>query len=245
MRVFGLVVTKNECERYLQSCLQWHIPILDGVLLYDDQSTDGTAGVAVAAGVAGYTTRPDSVPTFMEHEGKFRQDSLMALEERFSLQTGDWVIVIDTDEFFASDVDERADLMDVVREAERTGCKSVRIPRPELWSLDPALERIDGYWGSIKCTRLFRWEPGGHIQDIPMGCGNEPTYINSAKVYDAKHSLRLFHVGYVHEADREEKYSRYNSLSNNGHNDQHIQSILARPQLRPIYGVPPIWRGLR
>lgn len=245
-RVFGLVVTKNECDRYLQACLKWHLPLVNALLVYDDGSDDDTLKVVADSGGAHYTCRPDGVPSFMEHEGRFRQDSLHALEELFQPVEGDWIIVIDTDEFLVIDGGDWRTLHNVAASADRAGCKSVRIPRPEIWDLNPPSERIDGFWGNIQCTRLFRWEPGGVIKDVAMGCGNEPTYVNSAKVYTKSRSLHLLHVGYVEEEDRKDKYDRYSSLSDHGHNDRHIQSILAVPTLRRWTGeMPDIWRGVR
>lgn len=245
MRVFALIVTRNECDRYLQACLEWHIPIFDAVMVYDDQSTDRTKSITIEAG-SSYTCRPDSVPTFMEHEGQFRQDSLMALEELWDLQPGDWVMGVDTDEFLVAERSTRQAILDSITQAEMTRCKSVMIPRPELWSLTPPAERVDGFWGGIRCTRLFRFEPGGAIRDVPMGCGNEPTYINSAPICHNSFGLHLLHVGYVDAADREEKFQRYSTLADHGHNKDHINSILGKPRLREWEGtLPPIWRGLR
>lgn len=240
MRCFALVVTRNESDRYLQSCLAWHVPLFDGVMVYDDQSTDSTFEIVAKSG-SSLTVRPDPVPTFMEHEGRFRQDSLEALEILYELEPGDWVFVVDTDEFVVATQEQLQRTIDL---ASRAGAKSVRIKRPELWQLDPPMERVDGYWGSIQCTRLFRWEPGGKIRDLPMGCGNEPTYINQAKVYEQS-AIHLLHVGYVEPDDRQEKYDRYSSLKDNGHNDKHIKSILAVPDLKPWSGdLPEIWRGV-
>jgi hypothetical protein len=246
VKIYGLMVTRNECDRYLQSCLAWHVPIFDGLLVYDDQSTDQTQEIALASG-AHFCSRPDSVPTFMTHEGKFRQDSLQALEECFHPDIGDWVLVVDSDEFLVADQGDTALVLRVLAEAaDAKRCKSVILNRPELWSLNPPAERLDGYWGSIRCTRLFRWEPGGQIKDLAMGCGNEPTYINKAPMYPDGRGLRLFHVGYVDPADRQEKYDRYTSLSENGHNDNHIKSILTIPSLRKWGGpLPDVWRGVR
>lgn len=244
MKVYALVVTKDECDRYLQACLAWHVPLFDGVLVYDDQSTDDTFNVVAKSG-ASLTIRPDSVPTFMEHEGRFRQDSLEALEALYEPKVGDWIFVVDTDEFVSIDGDRRQILEGTIALAEKRGCKSIRIPRPELWDLDPPQERVDGFWGSIQCTRLFRWEPGGKIKDVAMGCGNEPTYINRAKVYEQK-VIKLVHVGYVDEEDRKDKHQRYDSLDDNGHNAAHIKSILAPPSSTPWDGpLPTIWRGVR
>jgi hypothetical protein len=245
VKVYGLVVTRNECDRYLQACLAWHVPMLDGVLVYDDTSTDDTFNVVAPSG-ASYTVKPDVVPTFMEHEGRFRQDSLDALAICYELREGDWVFVIDTDEFVVADKGTRFDaIRAAASQAEKDGCKSVLIPRPELWNLDPPQVRVDGLWGGIKCTRLFRWEPGGRLNDKAMGCGNEPTYVAQNKIF-TQSNVRMLHVGYVDENDRKEKFDRYSNLGNHGHNDKHINSILDSPTLVRYSGaMPTIWRGIQ
>lgn len=243
-RLFGLMVTRNEADRYLQACLEWHAPLFDGLLVYDDQSDDATFHVVRHVG-ATYVRRPVGVPSFMEHEGHFRQDSLDQLVARFGLAAGDWVAVIDTDEFLVGPDDLRGALRGAIRRAEASGAKALTINRPELWSLSPPAERVDGYWGGIVCTRVFRWEPGGRIRDAAMGCGAEPDYIATSRLY-REGTIRLVHVGYVDPRDRQDKYERYTSLTDHGHNHGHIESILGRPRLRDWTDpLPPIWRGLR
>lgn len=246
MNTFALVVTRNEADRYLESCLAWHVPMFDGVLVYDDLSDDDTFNVVARSG-ASFTQRPDVVPTFMEHEAHFRQDSLDAMEILFEPNEGDWIAVVDADEFLVVDGASRFQaIKDLAQKADKEDCKSVLIPRPELWSLDPPMERVDGFWGGIKCTRLYRWEPGGRLNDKAMGCGNEPTYVPKAPIYTAPHSLKMLHVGYVEEADRKEKYERYSGLAEHGHNNKHIESILNTPDLKPYNGsMPTVWRGAR
>jgi hypothetical protein len=239
------MVIGPELDRYLQSCLAWHVPIFDELLVYDD-CADPRAKQLVESMSATYVARPPEVPTFMTHEGRFRQASLRALEDTLNPSTGDWIMGVDSDEFLVHDAYSTYDtLTNLVAVAEKKRAKSVIIDRPELWTLDPPAERMDGYWGGIRCTRLFRWEPGGQIADKAMGCGNEPTYINRAPVYPDGMGLRLFHVGYVEEEDRLDKYNRYSSLLNHGHDDKHIKSILRQPVLKEWSGyIPPIWRGL-
>lgn len=246
MRIFGLLVTRNECDRYLQSCLAWNLPFFDGMLVYDDGSTDDTMKVVEAAGKAHYTVRPDNVPTFLEHEGRLRQDAILALDELFMPKDGDWIFVIDADEFIVVDGGDPAVLRDAAAAAERSGCKSVQMRLPEMWEIDPPLERTDGFWGSIKCTRFYKWQPGGRPRDLPMGCGAEPSYVATSKIYIKARNIQLMHVGYAHPDDVTAKYARYSSLANNGHADSHIESITAKPDLKRWKGeMPAIWRGVR
>lgn len=70
--IYSYMVTRNESSRYLDACLSWNLPHIDGLAVYDDHSTDDTVELARQHG-AKATIRSDDVPSFMEHEGQFRQ----------------------------------------------------------------------------------------------------------------------------------------------------------------------------
>lgn len=156
-------------------------------------------------------------------------------------------MAFDADEFLVArgeDDDERISLEQACRHAESLVAYSVHLPRPEAWEVKPLRVRKDGYWGSIKCTRLFKWRPGGVIQQKAMGCGSEPGYVGMNRISPYNHGLYLMHYGYVDPEDRQEKYDRYTGLSNHGHNDVHIQSILQQPTLEVWEGTDiSVWRG--
>lgn len=247
--IYGLICVKNEADRYLDACLEWHKQFLDALFVYDDQSDDDTVKVAQSHG-AHVVIRPDDVPAFMEHEGKFRQASLDALEQRFPLKVGDWVLVVDADEFLTGAVDR---IGDIAWQADLNGAKSIRLQRPEAWGADevegwyinPKI-RTDGLWGKLTCTRLFRWEPGGKLRDQAMGCGNEPTYIHKFRIFEPGDPLYLVHLGYMKLEDRVAKYQRYSSLYNHGHNEEHIRSILQAWKSADWNGPwPDVWEGVR
>jgi glycosyltransferase involved in cell wall biosynthesis len=245
-RILGLIVTKNEAGRFLDCNLAWHAKLLDGIVVYDDQSHDATPEIA-AFHRCEYVRRDDGTPTFLEHEGAFRQAGYEAFERILRPEMGDWILAFDADEFLVSrdpDDDERIDLEQACRHAETLAATSVHLPRPEAWEIKPLRVRQDGFWGNIKCTRLFRWQPGGVIQQKPMGCGSEPGYVAMGRISPYNHGLYLMHYGYVAPADRLEKYHRYASLANHGHNDAHIESILDQPVLQQWEGSDiSVWRG--
>jgi hypothetical protein len=247
MRIYALLVNKNEGGRYLDSWMAWHKPMFDEVVVYDDSSTDNSEDIVTRRGGI-FVPRPDDVPTFMEHEGHFRQASLEALEKEVGLEDGDWIFGIDADEFLVGPaVGHQQKWIGRYLRAQALESWSkvaVRVRRPELWRLHPPMERIDGYWGSIVCTRFFKWRPGGQIAEKAMGCGSEPTYVATGPVDARPISVELVHIGYVHPDDRFDKYERYTSLNDHGHNDAHIKSIIGAPDLREYkYELPSIWRG--
>lgn len=250
MSVYGLVVGRNETTRYLQSCLKWNVPIFDRVLYYDDQSQDESVAIAQEAGCE-VIVRSKWVPTFMEHEGAFRQHSLDSLDDLFHPVHGeDWVFVFDTDEFLVSSWehgDTRSLVNMVIDTAQETNAGSVRIARPEFWEVNArsAFRRTDGFWGGMTCVRLFRWYGPGQLRNKAMGCGTEPNYVFTRAIFTGSYPLHLLHYGYVDNQDLKDKYERYSTIEH-GHNDGHIQSIVQKPRLEPWHGaIPNVWRGIR
>jgi hypothetical protein len=128
--------------------------------------------------------------------------------------------------------------MKPIFEKNRSGV--VLLDRPEVWGHNPIgwpLLRTDGYWGNIRCTRLFTYKKNGTIKDVPMACGSEPDYVVRTPNPTPGKPLQLLHYGYAHEDDRKDKYERYSKHA--GHNPAHIESILKTPQLKPWEGIIP------
>jgi len=239
--VFGLMVIGDEAGRYLYSAIDNAIKAVDVLFVFGDQPTDGSEEIVKSFPSAQvlYQRRSDGDPSFLEHEGRFRQASWETFEVMVGPTTNDWIIGIDSDEVLVGPTECRpCDLKPIFDKAG--GADAVLLPRPEVWGYDDQgwpLLRKDGYWGNIQCTRLFRYKPGGRIRDIPMGCGNEPEgFIKNIARFT--NGVELLHYGYVHPDDRQDKYERYTRLSV-GHDPRHIQSILATPTLVRWNGLIP------
>lgn len=232
-RIFSLTVTRNEEHRYLAAMLSQLAPVVDGRFVFDDCSTDRTADIALAAGCTVIRREENSpTPSFLEHEGRFRQAAWDEFEFWMEPQPEDWVLAIDSDEFLAShNWDMRDCLQRNIRAAGDRGSIALRIP--EVFGVDDdgcPLIRTDGFWDTISARRLFRYQPGGRFRDKAMGCGSEPTYV-AAIPSAAPVDLTLLHYGYAAEADQQAKHERYTSLSDNGHDGSHVASIVGRKTL--------------
>lgn len=248
MKLHALVVTKNEADRYLESALADLTGLVDEITVFDDQSTDDT--VEIAKFYATNVGIRKEGPSFLEHEGQFRQASWDFFEYVAQPAPGDWVLSIDADEFIV--VDDNVGRQNFVKRlclrADEANRVAIRFHRPEVWQVfrSPATPifqepyiRTDGQWNKVICTRLFAYRPDGKVQDKAMGCGSEPTYVSQGKSLDSD-KIKMLHYGYVSEDDVHEKYRRYASLLDHGHNDRHIQSIPARPTLEKWYGPTPL-----
>lgn len=234
VRLFGLVVARNEQHRYLASMLAKAMPLVDRLFLLDDRSDDDTAELALAMGCDVWVREPDA-PSFFEHEGRFRQSAWESFEAACDPQTGDWVLALDTDEALVG-----ANLVETLRyqlpvAAAANGVTGLRLHVAEVFGVAEGapLVRVDGLWGSISGVRLFAYEPEGTFLDRAMGCGSAPTYVSRGKIEDVV-TVALLHFGYLDPDDRLEKYERY--AGRPGHNEAHVASILQPPALRPWTG---------
>lgn len=232
MRLFGIVVVRNEAHRYLTSMLAKALPLVDEMFVLDDRSTDDSAQIALAMGCTVWVREPDA-PSFLEHEGMFRQSAWDSFEEACEPEVGDWVMALDADEVAVG-----ADLVETLRyklpkAAAGLGLNGLRLHIAEVFDVDgrSPLVRVDGLWGDISGVRLFAYQRGGQFLDRAMGCGSAPTYVD--KVDDAT-SVAILHFGYLHPDDRLEKYERY--VGRPGHNEAHVASILQPAATRPWTG---------
>lgn len=239
-RIFGLMVARNEADRYLEACVKWHLPMVERLLVVDDRSEDETRRVALEAG-ATVCDRPDGVPTFMEDEASFRQFAWQQLGDLFDLTDDDWVLCIDADEFVTG-ADHPDHIPQQMRSAmmltelvEGSGSTAVyQFHVDEIFALDDdrAYRRVDGAWGKITASRLARWDREALFpQRKGLGCGSIPV-IDGKPVQVPRGLVRIAHLGYANPTDRQAKYDRYSG--DRGHSTKHVQSILNMPELSEV-----------
>lgn len=244
MRIIGIVPVKNEADNWLDACLSWSHNFLDELVVYDDRSTDESVQVALKH-TPHVVVRGTDEPSFMEHEGRFRQNAWNSMTAAVEPEDGDWILAFDADEFlvggFTDPIRDRlTSLMSIV---EDCGYEAANISKPEVWQHGAKLlVRTDGFW-SGSTPRFATWKPDRKFRDRAMGCGSLPKEYES-KVLKVVHMVSLLHFGYSTEQSRELHYQRYVSLKDHGHNPKHIKSILEQPRLVEYVGpAPKIWRG--
>ena len=73
MRILGVMPVRDEADRWLDASLSWQKNFLDDIFVYDDRSTDRTLQIALKH-TPNVKVRSEDEPSFLEHEGKFRQN---------------------------------------------------------------------------------------------------------------------------------------------------------------------------
>ena len=237
IKIIGSLVVRNEADRYLKECLDHMRPLVDDLFIFDDQSVDNTTEICCQYTEHVYV-RADHVPSFVEHEGSFRQYAWNCMNDRIPDKENAWILSFDSDEFLVAEDDERDMLQKAVEYAEKNASASVLLHFTEIFKVDKEglWYRTDGFWGKVNGTRLFKWLPNGQWNDKSMGCGSEPTYVSQGRKSDQSFGLNMLHLGYAKDLDKQTKYERYTSLYDHGHNDKHIQSIIQKPTLK-------VWEG--
>lgn len=246
MKIFVITPMLNEASRYLHSAISNALEWADEVFVYDDGSDDGSFEVALDAGAMVMARQP-GVSSFLEHEGRFRQGMWDAMNLCLDPTPTDWIFAIDADECLVADeVNARSLLEYNIAEAAHTNAKSCIVPVPEFFGYDEdgtPLRRMDGFWGTIAGTRLFRWQAGGRYSDKAMGSGAEPGFVQACRKHQSE-GLSLCHYGYAQESDQVSKYNRYTQLSNHGHANAHVNSIMGAKKLVRWTGrIPEMARG--
>lgn len=227
MSLIVSMIVRNESGRYLENALKcaWDAGAL-AVAVTDDASDDNTVEILEKYGCEIQTT-PE--PAFWLHEGNARQRHLDFVD--LYCRQGDWVLALDGDET----INKPERVQEIIERAKYINTSAIGLPLYEFW--DETNYRNDGFWRSTSPTVLYAWREGGQINDRPMGCGREPTYVQKYISYNQvmwQNDLHLLHWGYSRKEDRIRKYERYTSREGgHGHSNAHVESIIQEPELKP------------
>jgi len=218
------MIVRNEADRHLIRCMENVARMPARCYVTDDGSTDDTASICEDYGC---TVRRTS-PRFWQHEGRARQSHLEWMAQWLS--PGDWVLALDADET----VSQPDALEQIIHSAERLNDQAITLPLYEFWS--ETEYRVDGYWFGTQAPVLYKWREGAKIADREMGCGREPTFVRNVQVF-RQTVVHLQHWGYLHPEDRSRKHKAYSErLGGHGHDNGHVNSIIAEPTLRSYEG---------
>lgn len=218
-RVFAIVPYAPK-DPYVDCCMEHLATFVDDVAKYEDRRGE-----------------------MLTHEGAWRTQLLEDAVKLFKPREDDWILVNDSDEFLVDPVfgNPRVPLQYAIEHFNNNFTHTIDIARDELWQLDPAMKRIDGFWGSLVNQRIFRYRSGMSlvVGGAHLACGSVP--LSSRLLSGLMGALRIVHAGYATPEDRQMRYERYKGRE--GHSDEHIESILKPPTLKKINYAPKIWRS--
>lgn len=229
-KIIGIMLVKNEADRYLRRVLSQMTVLCDRLLVLDDGSTDSTPLLCEHYGAKVY--RNATRETWEKNELALRK----ALWNRAVAKAnpGDWIICLDADETFhpAPHVPE------IIRMVQKNNpnVDGLVCPLYDMWS--PSEYRDDELWNAH--TRdwcmIVKYDPDKEYvwRETPLHCGRFP--LNAVSVA-ARVPLNILHWGWAQHADRMKKYERYMKVDPEGKSGSLAQykSILdLHPVLRRI-----------
>lgn len=222
------LIVGNEADRYLREVLAHLQTYVDGLIVLDDGSTDGTdAIIQEQPKLIAFRKRTSS--GFWTNEAELRQE-LWSMIESVAPQ---WVLAIDADEIFDEPI--KAALPSLLRQ-ERF--QAVRFPIYHFWG-DRRHIRVDKWWDPRRNYEimLFRYKPeqSYHWPQRELHCGRTPMEV---LFYPSRFShIRLYHYGWANPEEIKAKYNRYKARDGSGQwcPMDHYNSILdAHPTLRHL-----------
>lgn len=195
-RIVAAILARNEAGRYLRDTIDSLHPLVDDILLLDDNSTDETPQLAKALGCQ---VRTRTGPLMWGQESSARQE----LWQWGSEVCGDgWLYIADADHVTKADP-----------EAWKALCTSWTVnawafPLYDLWD-SPDTYRSDGYWQAHHHPRPWLFKPsavhgtwserGIHVGHAPVGNW----------IVGYPEGMAIHHLGWMKAEDRKVKHSRY------------------------------------
>lgn len=227
--LLAMLPVHNEARRYLKAVLNRLSEFVHGIVILDDTSTDETPEICLNhPKVIGY--RRLDQPLFCSDEAALRR---ILWEMTIKLEP-EWICALDADEIFESRIiKELPDL------TNQTRYDLIFFPVYHFWG-DLTHYRSDGFWNpnlsKAPCLHRIREKFDFHWPNRKLHCGRFPVECFQRPCMIS--TVRLFHLGYVNEAEHLIKYRRYQTLDPKGEfcPSAHYHSIITPPVLKQWTG---------
>jgi glycosyltransferase involved in cell wall biosynthesis len=155
VRLLALVCVRDERDQ-VPGLVANLAPHVDGLLVLDDGSVDGT-GEWLAA-------QPSVLEVLRVERGPWNEPRNHRLLVAAGVRHGaDWLLSIDADERVEEQFRDRAER--VIRRG--VGLRAFAVHLRELWDAEDRW-RVDGIWGRKSVARLFRALPDHEFDDAPL-----------------------------------------------------------------------------
>jgi glycosyltransferase involved in cell wall biosynthesis len=226
LRLLAMIPVRNEGERYLSVVLEKLSPLVSGIVILDDASTDHTPDLCRAhPKVLRYQRLPE--PLFLRNEALFR-----SLLWRMTVELNPaWILALDADELLEAKAKKELPLL-----IHRAPADLIRFPIYHFWG-NLEYYRVDGLWNPflypVACLYRYKRDRVYHWAERRLHCGRFPVEVYQERSCTAK--LRMIHLGYAHRQAWQKKSHRYLQADPKGEfcPVEHYQSILApHPELK-------------
>jgi len=217
MRIFGGMLVRNEANRYLKTVCEQMKYICNEVIVIDDKSTDNTIDICKSFGF----TVHESVKNYWVFDELKQRKRLFNFLTSRSLE-GDILLILDADEIIADDLEKfRSTLLNA-----KTFVETFTFRLFDMWNTTHY--RNDILWNAHKRNwpmAIRRTNKVTHWINQNLHCGRFPSncYVNPMHT-----GLRIKHMGWATQEDREIKYKRYMESDPDGRlgNMEQYKSIL-------------------
>jgi glycosyltransferase involved in cell wall biosynthesis len=208
MKIIAMLRVRNEA-RWIGEVLSSIHPLTRDIVVFDDNSNDGTPDICGEMGAAVLHS------PFRAGDTDEARDKNLLLEA-ISGSGADYVLSIDGDELL------QPGAAPLIRASLKPGISSLLFPIRYLWN-DRRHYRADGVYGRYRRASLFALQPGARFRSTAYGCnfhcGNIPVGLVGTQAFT---QAEILHLGYMHREDRIRKYRWYNERDpNNTSEDQY------------------------
>lgn len=223
-RLIAITIVRNEENNYLKQWLSIIGQIADYHIFLDDASDDNTPNIIeehLKNHKGELHKRPTSI--FKDNEPALRSE-LWDYTRKIA-KNGDWILIIDADEFYDSNI---LKLKNKLLKNKFPDIEVIKVSWLDMW--DKTSYRTDGYWSPQKSTvRLIRYH------DIPFGIDRTELHMPPyPKGTNTKRNLNIYipmlHAAYIKQKDKMRRYNFYTqnvSKESNPVSYGHAQSILS------------------
>jgi glycosyltransferase involved in cell wall biosynthesis len=231
MKIIGMMLVKNEADRWLTQSLGKLVRLCDKIVVLDDDSTDNTTQICMDYGCKVYVSDKSLWGT----DELYQRKRLFDLA-KFEAKENDWIICLDADEIIPlAFIPYLKYLMNILD----NNINGIALKLHDMWDCEHYRE--DMYWEAHKFNYpvAIRYREGFDYKwrDKLLHCGRFPQ--NSSPNCITTH-IPLKHMGWSTLEDRKQKYDRYMKVDPEGKHGliQQYRSILdENPTLRRFYEV--------
>lgn len=206
MKVSACMIVKNESKN-IERCINSFIELADEIIIVDTGSTDNTVKIAEGLGAKVF---------FRAWDNDFAAAKNYALDQA----AGDWIIILDADEYFESG--SMPNLRKALQRIDKN--KNTEAVQCRLYNIE---EKKNLIIGSMPAVRIIRNRPDirfyGRIHEAPK---REGKFLNNEYLKD----IKIYHTGYsldIVQSKRERNLEMLKLEEKSGNADSFIYYYLA------------------